>query len=1245
MSKKNNNWTEQQKTAITARGRDLLVTASAGTGKTAVLSGRCVDIVKDVSACPDVLRILVLTFTDMASEEMRSRIADQLRSAFGESKDSHLRRQLMLMAGADISTIHSFCRKIITEYFYKLGIDPSFRVMDDDEQRLLKDQCLEKTIAWAWQQDDLTVGLEHLFGRRDLRVSEGFASNIIEISDFIDTVTSRNKWYERAIYLAEAADMQMSEPAKKQKTLLLGRLEDIQSRIEFARDICTREALGGVLPAKTFDEVFINILAQAVEHCRSGRWEKCFDLIRDFKKPRVNKPKDIPDALAEVVKDTVKEAVGLFAGLVSLAVVNPDYVSIVGDAASMKTKMLVELVRQLDEFYTRAKQEINSMDFADLEHYALSLLSKDTDGQDNTTASETAMSLREKYKFIFVDEYQDINPVQQRILDLLCEKGRLFVVGDIKQSIYAFRGADPAIFLQQLRSASGEPRRTEGSLRVDLNTNFRSDRRILDFVNRVFSRIMSESIAGIDYDESAMLKACRENIESENDNAKVIEIHILDKPGRHERDNGREEEDGSEQAENIEASRRQAGVIARRIREMVGAETGKAQFRIFDKQLGAERDVEYRDIVILMRSPSIRVNDYVEVLRDSSVPVTCPGASGYFERTEIRDCLCLLKILDNPQRDIELAAVLRSPLFRVTESELALLNRLRTKNGGAGNFYDAVVDYSTGTTGDGLERQLKHFLETVEKWRTHARRGNIADVLWQVFRETGYLSFVTALPGGRQRRANLLKLHDRAIQFEGFGGGTGSASLSRFVKFVEKLESTGRDWSSAEPEGQQENAVRMMSVHKSKGLEFPVVFLAELQNGFNSADSRGDCLYRADDTVGLQVIDQANNSKIRSLSYQVIAEQKKSTMLAEEMRILYVAMTRARQRLVLTGTVKSEKCRDIITQGVLSGQKKIPSWRLRDYGSHLEWILSGLCDQLPIHQVFETGMSDGLKDDGLFEFNFYTGDGIDSLSRYVTDARAAKKGRTGTARKSSGKKESGLFSKVKRSLQWRYRFAGLPKLAAKQAVTQLTHQNDEFAVFDYSGATERRPKSLAADDQAAGIDARQIGIATHLLISNIDLAAPNTEETVRKRLDQLVSEGALSAALAERISIEAVLMFFKTDLGKSAINGNNIVYREWPFTFGVEADKAAVAKNLIIENCDDEIVVVQGIIDMLIETDEGLVVIDFKTDRIAAAQAGKRAELYRGQLELYGRAAQEILKVPVAGKWLYFLGPGVAVQI
>ncbi len=1239
MAEKKIKWTEQQKRAISARGSDVLVSASAGTGKTAVLSGRCVDIVSDKSICPDVRSILVLTFTEMAAEQMRRRIAEQLKDAFLESSDRHLRLQLMLLQSADISTIHSFCKRLITEYFYRLGLDPTFGIIDGDEARLLKAEALEKTIEWAWQQDNLVQGLEQLFRRRDLRTNDGFLAKIISLSNFLEGVVSKESWYERAIQLGGTISPFTSGLGEEQKQIVAERLKSIANQFQQAKKLYENEHTGGDW-AEKLGKSYIKPVVQCIEFLEAGDWDKCTDGIRNFAKPTTHKPKDVPETLAELIRKKVKRALDVFAGLSALAVLNPDYLDRVGGAVSRQTRVLVELVKKFDQLYSHAKRTINCLDFADLERYAMKLLTDENSDNEKLLPSATALALRRRYKYIFVDEYQDINAVQQSILDMLSSGGNVFVVGDVKQSIYAWRGAEPEIFLERLKP---EPSAL-GGLRVDLNANFRSAKGILDFVNKVFGRIMTASFARIDYDESAELRPA---IESESgDGKKVVEFHILDEKGKDEELQDEEVTDSTEESRDTFNSRqRQATMIARRIRQMVGAETGKPEFQIYDKQRREKRGVEYRDIVVLMRSLAKKANDYVEIFRLAGVPVSCQATAGYFETTEISDCLCLLKVLDNPQRDIELASVLRSPFFKVSDTELAKIKIHSKTNERYKNFYECVLEYSARGTDAKLAEKLKKVLEQIEQWRGVARSGSLADLIWQIYRQTGFLSYICALPSGEARRANLLKLHERAIQFEGFASSVGKLSLGRFVEFIEELQEIGQDWAPAEPDSSIENAVRIISVHKSKGLEFPVVFLAELDSQFNKRNFQEDFLADVSNTLGLQIIDRKSNTKLSSLAHQIIAEKKLATALAEEMRILYVAMTRAREWLILSASEKKKKCQDIICDGFFLGDEPIGDWQLRRCQSPLEWILYGLSDQKNLHEAFETGLEAGDSSD-LFSVKLYGQMELEQLCKYIRELKDRKSQRTEVAVRGAQAKprEAKLLSRVKKSLAWRYRFGDAHLLPAKQSVTQLTHREDEYVKIDYSRVLERRPKAVLPVESAAVLDGRVIGMAAHLVISQLDLSGPVTKEIIEKTKEKLLADGAIIELATENINTGSIITFFEGELGGAALNAKNTVYREWSFTFGLPASELSNSSGER-QAASDEIVVVQGIIDMLVRTPEGLLVIDFKTDEVTAKETSERAKLYRQQLALYGRAAEAILKNKVIGKWLYFLRPGCAVEV
>jgi len=1298
-------WTGQQQQAILARGGNVFVTASAGTGKTAVLSGRCVSLVADGSLCPEVLNMLVLTFTEAAAEQMHARIAQQLREAYQQTRDVRLLRQLVLLQGANISTIHSFCKRLITEHFHKLSLDPSFRVIDSDEAMLLQGEMLEETIEWAWRQNHLVQGLHELLHRRDLRGSDGFLGSIIRLSDFLEGVVGPDCWFDRARRLAEQVDPLDSELGTKQQQMIKDRLGTILTQLRLVKTLYEDEVPDGGWGAG-LQESLIEPITACLDRLKANDWRACAEGIRGFRKPRLATPKGLSEMTAKVISDLQKTAVGAFVKLNDLALLNPDYLDVVGRSTSLQTRILIELTRQFNHLYAQRKSKLNGLDFADLERYALKLLTVADPSGERLSPSETALALRSRFKYIFVDEYQDINPVQQAILDALSSGDNVFVVGDVKQSIYAWRGAEPAIFLERLHLASSDPGDVVLGLRVDLNYNFRSAGGILDFVNKIFGRIMTAEIAHINYDEAARLRPApdcglqiadcglrggpRSTVQSAGGNQPIVELQILDERGNGR--NSQEEEGGvasNPQSEIhnpqfddlalVNPRQRQAALVARRIREMVGAETGRAEFQVQDKHTGVLRNVEYRDIVILMRSLAQKANDYVEILRLAGIPVNCDATAGYFEATEVRDMISLLKILDNPQRDIEFATVLRSAFFHLTDSELVRIRMHGRERSKHANFCTCAAWYQADGPDGKLRERLKTVFEQLERWRSLARRGQLGEVIWRIYRQSGFLAFVSALPNGQARKANLLRLHDRAVQFEGFASNTGIASLTRFVDFLERLQEAGQDWAPAQPGSAAGNAVRILSVHKSKGLEFPVVFLAELETEFNKRDIYADLIADSEDAVGLQVIDHRSNTRLRSLAHEVISAKKQAVSLAEEMRVLYVATTRARDRLILTASQKRTDCGKTLANGLLLGGETIPAWLLRPCKNALEWVLYGLCDQRVLHEAFGTGLAGRAQDQGLFRFRLLGGDDLNDLSRFILTVRTSKARSAFFTRKKSSPEPDGrkLLAQVKSTLTRAYPFAYAIDLAAKSSVTKLTHHDDMFVQRDYSEALDRQPIASPQPMEMVGVAhptlgsrlARQVGTAAHLVISSLDLKQPVTRDVIEETRDRLAQEGAIPACIAGNIDAEAILAFFETRLGAVVCDKRNVVWQEWPFTFGLPATAAmdssvkaegmgdgskALAGNHRQAALDDatprnlqsnEIIVVQGVIDLLVQTPEGLVVIDFKTDRVSGDEVGERAQTYRGQLALYAQAAAGIRKDKVLEKWLYFLIPRQAVQV
>ena len=647
------NWTKGQKQAIESRSGDITVAASAGTGKTTVLSQRAVRMISDSDLCPDVSGILVLTFTDAAAGEMNIRIAQCLRDAAYQTKDAHLRRQLLMLDSADISTIHSFCRRVIGQHFHQLGLDPAFRVMDEDESKLIKAEILEQVVEEAWQDSSVAQGMQQLLeGRAVASPERNFLNCVIEISDFLDTVVSRQSWFERAAVFNDAIISASSEAVKNQKQIILDKLKTFREQFEWSLKLDEKITDGHW--KKQIEGQCLLVIDSAVEFLKNDDLKIFIEFLNSFDGFRwEDKPRGLDSEIREFVLSPAIKAIKGFKELGELAILNPDYERLVAGACSLQTKVLIELVKRFDRAYRARKQELGCVDFADLEQYMLTLLSENGD-VDGGKASEAAIELQKKYKYIFVDEYQDINPVQQRIIDLLAGFAKVFVVGDVKQSIYGWRGADCSLFVQRLGKAEIDKSKS----RVDLNENFRSRPGILNFVNEVFSRIMTSSVAAVDYDENAALKPFNA-LSAGGENKPDVELVIVDEDPAEEKQTDDDEEKSETGIISLEAINRRALAVAERIKQLVEIE----KFQVYDKKSDSYRPCRWSDIVILTRAFAERANNYVQILRCANIPVVSDSSAGYFATTEINDMLSLLAVLDNPRQDIALASVLRSPIF------------------------------------------------------------------------------------------------------------------------------------------------------------------------------------------------------------------------------------------------------------------------------------------------------------------------------------------------------------------------------------------------------------------------------------------------------------------------------------------------------------------------------------------------------------------------------------------------------
>ncbi len=1205
------NWTKGQKQAIESQSGDITVAASAGTGKTTVLSQRAVRILGMPELCPDVSDILVLTFTDAAAGEMNTRIARHLRDSAQQGKNAHLRKQLLMLDGADISTIHSFCKRVIAQHFHRLNLNPAFRVMDGDESKLIKAEILQQVIEQAW--DDFPQGMQQLLQNRAIsNPKNNFLNCIIKISDFLDSVVSRQNWFDRAVILNDAIISVSSDAVKSQKQIILDKLKTFKEQFEWSLKLDEKitdghwkhQIEGHCLPTVTL----------AIDFLQKDDLESFIEFLNSFDGFKWdNKPKGLEDGIKEFIQAAARKAIDGFKKLSELAILNPDYAGLIAGACSSQTKVLIELVKRFGLAYQQRKQQLSSVDFADLEQYMLRLLSENKD-VDSGRPSDIALQLQKKYKYIFVDEYQDINPVQQRIIDLLSGLAKVFVVGDVKQSIYAWRGADCGLFVERL----GKTEIDRSKSRVDLNENFRSRAGILNFVNEVFSRIMTASVAAVDYDENAALKPF--NASADKVQKPDVELIIVDQdPAEQEQNDEKEDDSVSSEAINCRAL-----TVARRIKELVEIE----KFQVYDKTGNTYRPCRWSDIVILTRAFEQRANNYVQILRSANIPVVSDSSAGYFAATEINDMLSLLQVLDNPCQDIPLASVLRSPIFGLSDTELS---QIKSHQKSQTDFYSLLQSVAEKADDENLQKKISDILRQLDDWRTLARRGSLADLIWQIYSQTDLLSFVSALPGGSQRRANLLKLHQRAIQFENFTSSFNIISLSRFVDFLQKLLESGGDWAPAEPDSSAANAVRIMSVHKSKGLEFPIVILAEASRKFQGGFNSTDCITDNQNTIGLKIIDENSGTKLSSLTWQVISQKQAGQNLAEEMRILYVAMTRAKDKLIVSGAAESKNCIRLLSNAALCDSEKLPDWLIEDAKSELDWILLSLAPYKKLNSHFELPVKITGKEDNLFDLKICRPDEISQLEKQFLKKHPVSRYET----IKSPLPDKALLEGIAKNLSWRYQFEKAAGIKAKQSVTSLMQEEKQFAGADYSFSFESFEKLTDRTNSLV------IGIATHLVIKNMDLTVPVDKNIISGTITDLFEKGYITKQAAEKINISSILKFFNSDLGKLLQSGSNTVMREWPFTYA--ASVAELYPDL--KNCGDEKIIVQGIIDMLIKTPDGIVIIDFKTDHISSSQTQQKGEHYAPQLKWYCKAAGDILGAKNVSGWLYFLAPAVAVQV
>ncbi|WP_270181569.1 helicase-exonuclease AddAB subunit AddA [Alkalihalobacillus sp. CinArs1] len=1226
-------WTDAQWDAIAARNQDVLVAAAAGSGKTAVLVERIIRRLADEKDPAEVDRILVVTFTNAAAAEMRHRIGEALEGRLKEDPSSlYLRRQLSMLNRASISTLHSFCMEVLRRYYYEIDLDPAFRVADQTEAALLREEAMEELFEEQYSGEN-----EAFFDLVDRYSSDRSDVDLQQLVEKLYHFSSSHPWPDQWLYESVAQyenagkvafdELVWVKELKKDVILQLEGMKELQEKsIELASSSDGPEPYletlqsehKMVLDALSSAQATWSSLASSFEAFHFGRLKPCKGDQYDTAK--IDAVKGMRDKVKKTIQSLQEE---LFQRTPE------EYVEDLEQLAPV-LGTLSELVKQFRERYTLLKKEKGLVDYSDLEHYCLAVLLNKDSTPENPIPSNAAREYQTQFAEVLIDEYQDTNSVQETILNAISrsgeEAGNRFMVGDVKQSIYRFRLAEPGLFLSKYKTfgrSSDAP-----SKRIDLARNFRSREEVLNGTNYIFKQIMDERVGEIEYDEAAELIPGASYPSSE---AVVPEVHLIDQSS-----------EGEDQEEDVEKVQLEARLMASRIKTMMG-KGERERAKVYDRKEERMRPVEYRDMVILLRATASWAPVILEELKQAGIPAYSDLATGYFEATEVAVMMSLLNVIDNPYQDIPLASVLRSPIFGLTEEELAQI-RIHEKNG---NYFEALQTYADDES-DELADKLSEFLEKLNQWRDQARQSSLGELIWQLYRETNYYEFVGGMPAGLQRQANLRALYDRARQYEA----TSFRGLFRFLRFIDRMKEQGGDLGTARALGEQEDVVRVMTIHKSKGLEFPIVFVAGIAKQFNLRDMVNPMLMHKELGVASKFIDPINRITYPTLPYFTLQKRMRLEMLAEEMRVLYVALTRAKEKLYLIGTVKEWEKELLSWTGASTEEWLLSDFERSKGKSYLSWIGPSLLRHRDLAQIVDD-VADIKKPTPVFNHTSRWDLAIHSAADFAEveseDVARQEEYEKLLQSKETIPERSTHRDEVVNRLSWTYPHTAATETKSKQSVTEVKRQREVFSdersdstiVSGFKQSLKERPRFL----QSKKLTPAERGTAMHVVMQHLNVTNVTDEDAVRDLIARLEQKELLTSEQTDAIDANQILQFTQSSLGKKMRHAKAI-HKEVPFSLGVDS-------TWIYDDFEgeEETVVLQGVIDCIIEEEDGLILVDYKTDVIQNRFSSEEQvettmkNRYSTQLKLYEKAIDEIWNLPCKEKVLYFFDGGRSITI
>lgn len=1175
-------WTEEQRKVIESRRKNVLVSAAAGSGKTAVLAARILSRLQDREKPCDIDRILVVTFTNAAAAEMRERIGKAIAEALeSDPENGHLRRQATLLHHAQITTYDSFCLYLVRNYFHRIDLDPSLRVADPGEVTLLRKEAMDRVFAEEYEEarEDFALLLDSFGSRR----SDEAVRDMVEC---LGTYAMSDPWpeewldgCEKRYQVNTAEELMHSEfldtVMKQLRAILCGAAEEMRVLSALAGDPDGPNVYQEVLSEEAetignFAEIdsFLNLRASFL-----AREEKRLPAARNYqgseekKQYITNERKKIKNELNKIEKD-------FFSILPEEMVKRIQYAASSAGALLRMTRRFLALFREI-------KGAKNVLDFSDMEQLALRILI------DRVTKepTEVAEKLREYFEEVMVDEYQDSNFLQEEILRAVTrqEDGRknLFLVGDVKQSIYRFRLSRPELFMEKYKTF---PVGGEFEERIDLHKNFRSREGILEAANDIFLRLMGEDLGLLEYNGDTALYPGASYPENPEEPVRILL---------------------AEEGEGEEKLAREGAVIAEEIKRLMKEEhvTGED---------GALRSIRYSDIVILLRSPGGSGDELVSILKDRGIPAMRPSETGYFSAHEVQVVLSMLQIIDNPRQDIPLTAVMRSPIGGFSDEALA-----RIRQCAKDSFFYECVEKSSET---------EEFRRMLGRYRDMARDTRVHELIERILTETGYLSYVTALPAGERRRENLRMLVEKAVSYEK----TSYHGLYHFVRYIENIRKYEIDFGEADPAQGQADTVRILSIHKSKGLEFPVVFLSQTGKKFNRSDERDKLLVHPEYGLGLFAVDGRRRTKKTTVLREGMELLTRTENLGEELRVLYVALTRAKEKLILTGvTAGAEQKKELLLEMARVGEKgRLSYFRRASAGCYLDWILPAVLSYGKKYNV-ECISEDKLEKAELTEETFA------ALTREAV-------------RNVRPREEAELPH-----LLFQYPYKKEQDIHAKVSVSELKHQamifeEGESSELEWVEKTEHPSAvpSFAADGSERNRGAER-GSAVHRVLECMDFTAISNfngldRETqlrwTRGEIAKMREDGRITPEMEELVNPAVISVFLSSKLAhrmhEAAMRGE--LFKEKPFVMGLPASEVYHLES-------SEIILVQGIIDVFFREGEDYVIMDYKTDRVNSSQELKNR--YQTQLDLYADAVARNKRAKVREKLIYSFHLGEVVTL